>query len=59
VVLVQNLGSPVSKTYNMNATVGRDHFALFQFIQQFKKSIMHCVMAQALLTSDATKKGRR
>jgi hypothetical protein len=38
---------------------GRDNFAPFQFIQQFKKSIMQSVMAQALLTSDATKKGRR
>jgi hypothetical protein len=43
----------------MNATVGRDHLAHFQFIQHLRKSIMTAAMAQPLLLPDAMKKGRR
>jgi hypothetical protein len=56
---VQTIGPPVSKTYNMNATVGRDHFAPLQFVQHSRKPIVSAVMAWPLLTSDTTKKGRR
>jgi hypothetical protein len=59
VVLVQKLGLPVSKTYNMNATVGRDYLAPFEFVRHSRKSIITAVMAQPLLTRDTTKKGRR
>jgi hypothetical protein len=59
VVLVQKLGLPVSKTYNMNATVGARLFAPFEFVQDSRKSIITAVTAQPLLTKDTTKKGRR
>jgi hypothetical protein len=51
--------SPVSKTYKRNATEGRDYFALFQFIQQLRKTIFPALMAQPLLNPVTTKEGRR
>jgi len=59
VVLVQKVGWPVLKTYNRNATEGRDYFAPFQFIQQLRKAIFSTLMAQPLLNPVTTKEGRR